>query len=64
MMMLMSAALAAGAPVAPASPPADAHAQHMQMAGQSQDETDCCPCPEDMAAKPRGHEEHGGHVGQ
>jgi hypothetical protein len=59
--LIAAAALAAQAPVVPANPPADAHAQHaqMQMSGQSEHQgMDCCKdCCKDMMAKM--HEGHG-----
>jgi len=53
MITLIAAALAAAAP---AGPPADAHAGHMQMAQPGQHEhKDGCKCCKDMEAKMEGH---------
>jgi hypothetical protein len=63
MTLMIAAALAAQAPVAP-----DVHAQHMQM-GQSGEHKDCCKdackdCCKDMDAKDADHAEHHGHPAQ
>jgi hypothetical protein len=64
MIILLSAALAAAAPAASATPPVDTHAQHKSegMAGHEQMK-DCCKCCEEMMAKMHEghsskHEEH------
>jgi hypothetical protein len=60
MIILLSAAIAAAAPVAPANPPADVHAQHAMNHAQMDD---CRKCCEEMMAKMHEghssrHEEH------
>ena len=65
MMTLIVAAAVAAQPVPPADP-------HGQMAGmqpaQAEGMKDCCKdgckCCKDMAGKPDGHAEHGGHSAQ
>ena len=56
MIILLSAAIAAAAPVAPANPPADVHAQHAMKGMDHAQMDDCRKCCEEMMASM-----HAGH---